>query len=401
MPGQTIARSLKIYLRQLIRALVLLLLAGVVISVAVAWGLAYFGWVPLPTSRTSFSAANGDEWRSVLVEQAPGYQHIELVRGIGLSWSPTRATGAPDTTGVGDFATAWASATPDGQREWLELDFPKPVTPVTVMVYETNAPGAIHRVSTFNADGEEQVRWMGVDPVVRNPRGVPVSNIPLSNTGAINRIRLHLDSPAVAGWNEIDAVALVDAAGEVTYASAARASSTYAGLPSGGTSFAELDRTLPGFARRYWTTLDTPQGSGEKRVVMEALGWPWPAMGTTGTTLPSVPSPALISSVRLVGRPRPAAVSIPLTPLWSALLLDAGFYGLALMFLYFVTFRLRRYVRESNRLRRGCCLLCGYDLRFDLKAGCPECGWRRLRDDGMDRVTSAPTAFDPRFPPAS
>ena len=33
--------------------------------------------------------------------------------------------------------------------------------------------------------------------------------------------------------------------------------------------------------------------------------------------------------------------------------------------------------REKRRMRRGLCPLCNYDLRGDLAAGCPECGWNR------------------------
>ncbi len=33
--------------------------------------------------------------------------------------------------------------------------------------------------------------------------------------------------------------------------------------------------------------------------------------------------------------------------------------------------------RRSLRLRRGHCPRCNYDLRGDLPAGCPECGWNR------------------------
>jgi hypothetical protein len=39
--------------------------------------------------------------------------------------------------------------------------------------------------------------------------------------------------------------------------------------------------------------------------------------------------------------------------------------------------RPRKYFVESSRLRRGCCMRCGYDLQFNLAPGCPECGWRR------------------------
>ena len=34
-------------------------------------------------------------------------------------------------------------------------------------------------------------------------------------------------------------------------------------------------------------------------------------------------------------------------------------------------------VRQSLRAKRGLCPACGYNLRGDFSAGCPECGWRR------------------------
>jgi hypothetical protein len=32
---------------------------------------------------------------------------------------------------------------------------------------------------------------------------------------------------------------------------------------------------------------------------------------------------------------------------------------------------------RKEKARRGRCLTCGYDLRGDFAAGCPECGWNR------------------------
>lgn len=36
--------------------------------------------------------------------------------------------------------------------------------------------------------------------------------------------------------------------------------------------------------------------------------------------------------------------------------------------------------RRTLRKKRGLCPMCGYDLRGDLDAGCPECGWNRIED---------------------
>ncbi|HEX5243530.1 MAG TPA: hypothetical protein VFW23_09750, partial [Tepidisphaeraceae bacterium] len=43
------------------------------------------------------------------------------------AWGPEQATGKPDTwPRSGDIQTAWASKTPDGQPEWLELGYGPP-----------------------------------------------------------------------------------------------------------------------------------------------------------------------------------------------------------------------------------------------------------------------------------
>ncbi|NQT13820.1 MAG: hypothetical protein HQ582_13790 [Planctomycetes bacterium] len=60
---------------------------------------------------------------------------------------PEQATGPPDTPRAGDIRTAWASASPDGQKEWLLLDYAKVVRPTAVAVHETYNPGAVYQVS--------------------------------------------------------------------------------------------------------------------------------------------------------------------------------------------------------------------------------------------------------------
>ena len=66
--------------------------------------------------------------------------------------------------------------------------------------------------------------------------------------------------------------------------------------------------------------------------------------------------------------PRP----LPLRPASLGFAGNTFFYA-AILWLPFAPFQLRRYVR----VKRGHCIKCGYDLRGDFSAGCPECGWRR------------------------
>lgn len=143
-----------------------------------------------------------------------------------LPWGPEQACGAPDTRQAGDRKTAWASATADGQDEWLELTFPEPVRPIAVLVYENLNPGALIQVSAQGEGGRSAVLWSGKDPTDRSAEK-GVSLVPVSPAFDLNRIRLHLASKSVPGWNEIDAVGLLDADGRTHWAATAIASSTY------------------------------------------------------------------------------------------------------------------------------------------------------------------------------
>jgi hypothetical protein len=121
-------------------------------------------------------------------------------------WGPEQAAGAPNSTG-GDRRTAWALA---------------------LLVYENHYPGALRKVTVFSSDGTEVVVWEGKDPV----RG-GIALIPVRVDFKVMRVKLHVASKAVKGWNEIDAVGLLDGTGRTHWAAAAQASSFYG------------DRTVP------------------------------------------------------------------------------------------------------------------------------------------------------------
>jgi hypothetical protein len=68
-------------------------------------------------------------------------------------------------------------------------------------------------------------------------------------------------------------------------------------------------------------------------------------------------------------------VLIPLRPI-AGFLADTAVYGAAWSALLLLPALSPRWWREGRRLRKGCCPACGYDLRWRLEAGCPECAWR-------------------------
>jgi hypothetical protein len=145
------------------------------------------------------------------------------------SWAPEQATGAPDTwPRAGDIVTAWASQTPDGQDEWLLLEYDEAVAAVKVLVYETFNPGALSKVTVFREDGTEVEAWSGADPT--RPGSVKgISEVPVAVDFKTKRVKIYLSSTKVAGWNEIDAVGIKDADGKILWAARAWASSSFAG----------------------------------------------------------------------------------------------------------------------------------------------------------------------------
>src|SRR5262245_53628440 len=148
------------------------------------------------------------------------------------NWGPEQATGAPDTTEAGDFPTAWASASPDDQEEWLELRYARAVIPAGIRVFENHCPGALRRVCLVTPDGKQTEVWNGVDPTTPDQKS-GVSKVTFQTNLKVDRVRIWLDSKAVPGWNEIDAVALDDPAGKSQWAIEAKASSSYAERDAG------------------------------------------------------------------------------------------------------------------------------------------------------------------------
>lgn len=121
-------------------------------------------------------------------------------------WSAKQATGKPDSPEGGDRPTAWASKDADGAEEWLELRYAIDVRPARIRVHETYNPGAVSRVEALREDGTWKELWRGK----AGPRegGWLEIEVP-AGAGPTRTIRLTIDSAAVSGWNEIDAVELI------------------------------------------------------------------------------------------------------------------------------------------------------------------------------------------------
>lgn len=124
------------------------------------------------------------------------------------AWEAAGVLGAPDVwPEYGDLAGAWASETPDGGEEWIEVALAEPIEAHGIVIVETLHPGAIAAVEWD--DGERWRRlWGGEMPPDVESRRLWLGFETLER---VSKIRVVLDTRRVEGWNEIDAIGALPA----------------------------------------------------------------------------------------------------------------------------------------------------------------------------------------------
>ena len=189
-------------------------------------------------------------------------------------WGPEQIAGEPDTPEPGDRQTAWASATQDGDDEWLLLEFAEPVRAYSVHIYETYNPGSVVRITGFTLNGSEIELWRRARPFIPSSPGF-IFRPSFTRKIVTNRIKLYLDSKRTPGWNEIDAVRLRGESGSTQWAVAALASSTYGVAEERSDPRDERIRALEEENRRLRQEVDALKIGGplpNERPVPGALG---------------------------------------------------------------------------------------------------------------------------------
>lgn len=138
--------------------------------------------------------------------------NVDSVPPCNTTWAACQIIGAPNFfPNHGDNGAAWAPKTGDNQREFIAVGFNTPVMADTIYVYETFNPNAIDTVYVRNAATQE---WLMIwsDSAYDNGALVQLFAIPVPDSVnfPINGVRLAMNSPAVPGWNEIDAISVND-----------------------------------------------------------------------------------------------------------------------------------------------------------------------------------------------
>ena len=125
------------------------------------------------------------------------------------SWSARRVLGAPDVFPThGDHQDAWAPLLADGGLEQIEVGFETAHRVRAVDVVETLNPGAVTRVEIATANGEWRSVYQG-QPSTLPPRALRRRVEFQCTSEPVVAVRVTLDTKAVAGWNEIDAIGVV------------------------------------------------------------------------------------------------------------------------------------------------------------------------------------------------
>ncbi|GAB2951731.1 hypothetical protein GCM10027048_15910 [Hymenobacter coalescens] len=135
------------------------------------------------------------------------------------SWAAAQVLGTPNVyPRHGDLSGAWASSDADGSREFLVLRFDNPAPAKRILIWETYNPGAIDTVFVRNPTTQA---WVPVYTATAAAAGANSRilniNFPLTSF-PVRDVRIALNSDAVAGWNELDAVALSDEAASYQWA---------------------------------------------------------------------------------------------------------------------------------------------------------------------------------------
>ena len=121
------------------------------------------------------------------------------------SWSAAQVLGPPDVyPRLGDDAQAWASRGADDGPEWIEVALAEPTRLSTIDILETFNPGAVSVVEVETVNGAREVVYWGMAAglTIATRRNIERD----CRLEPIVAIRVQLDSPAVRGWNEIDAI---------------------------------------------------------------------------------------------------------------------------------------------------------------------------------------------------
>lgn len=140
----------------------------------------------------------------------PAIVWAATVRSVSSQWSDTdwsaaRVLGAPDAAPGSDDPNAWASLGADDRVEWIEVGLAQPRRLSAVQVFESYNPGAVSRVELITTSGAHVVAFAGGPMRMGETANMRMFELACTDE-PIAAIHVTVDSMAVSGWNELDAI---------------------------------------------------------------------------------------------------------------------------------------------------------------------------------------------------
>ncbi len=130
--------------------------------------------------------------------------------GNKQQYKPEQALGKPDKLpATGTAGTAWSSSKENDGLEYIHVSFKRAQQAQQVAVAENFNPGAITLIQAYDSLGKEYILYENATPkAVENVVGRMFNHFFPLTTYKIKSIRVILNSAAVAGYNQIDAIAI-------------------------------------------------------------------------------------------------------------------------------------------------------------------------------------------------
>ena len=123
-------------------------------------------------------------------------------------FSANQALGAPNVNICDDNTASWASVDGDNQREFLVLGYAAPQQVNRIQIFQNFNPGAIDTVYLRNASTGVWTTVFSTTAIANATCPVTLTINIAATTYQVDAVRIALNSPAVLGWNEIDAVGI-------------------------------------------------------------------------------------------------------------------------------------------------------------------------------------------------
>ena len=140
------------------------------------------------------------QWASEVVDFSSQYNKAD--------WFATQALGKPDMSSCKKAQFAWAPSKENEGIEFLRVRFAEPVWFPEIGVHETQILGFVRKIILWDAEGKG-AEYDVQDSLAGDEKCRGTSRFRIDeHTKPVNEISVVLDTKAVRGWNEIDAISL-------------------------------------------------------------------------------------------------------------------------------------------------------------------------------------------------